>query len=171
MDYLIPAPAFRKRLDRQLAVRFAPGTDRLHGAVTSRGVPISIFSVPPGAKPSRRPTSPSARFILTKIAGRIFSGKKPQQDSALTDCTPPVRWYIIPLPPCPSFLCGILEMVAWCKKCGALMGLREPLTDWSTDSSGLCPSCAETPESPLAERKKESHSGREVELPPAAAGE
>ena len=32
-------------------------------------------------------------------------------------------------------------MVFWCKNCGALIGLREPRTDWSTDRSRLCQSC------------------------------
>lgn len=31
-------------------------------------------------------------------------------------------------------------MVLWCK-CGAFMGLREPLNDWTTDRSGICPEC------------------------------
>lgn len=32
-------------------------------------------------------------------------------------------------------------MVLWCRNCNALLGLREPLTDWSTDRTGLCPIC------------------------------
>lgn len=32
-------------------------------------------------------------------------------------------------------------MVLWCKSCNALLGLREPLTEWSTDRSGLCADC------------------------------
>jgi hypothetical protein len=32
-------------------------------------------------------------------------------------------------------------MVLWCK-CGAFMGLREPLDDWSVDRTGMCPVCA-----------------------------
>jgi hypothetical protein len=34
-------------------------------------------------------------------------------------------------------------VVLWCRSCGALIGLREPLVDWATDSSGLCPPCAD----------------------------
>ena len=34
-------------------------------------------------------------------------------------------------------------MVLWCKLCGALMGPREPLDDWSTDRDAICESCAE----------------------------
>ena len=34
-------------------------------------------------------------------------------------------------------------MVLWCKTCGALLGLREPLTIWSTDRNGLCAACLE----------------------------
>jgi hypothetical protein len=37
-----------------------------------------------------------------------------------------------------------IEMALWCKQCGAFMGLREPLHDWSTDRTGLCISCAPT---------------------------
>jgi hypothetical protein len=33
-------------------------------------------------------------------------------------------------------------VVLWCRSCGALIGLREPLVDWTTDNTGLCPSCA-----------------------------
>jgi len=32
-------------------------------------------------------------------------------------------------------------MVLWCK-CGAFMGLREPLKNWSADRTGICPQCA-----------------------------
>jgi hypothetical protein len=34
-------------------------------------------------------------------------------------------------------------MVLWCRSCNALLGLREPLTNWSTDRSGICASCLE----------------------------
>ena len=34
-------------------------------------------------------------------------------------------------------------MVLWCRLCGALMGLREPLTDWSVDRNAICHSCVE----------------------------
>jgi hypothetical protein len=33
-------------------------------------------------------------------------------------------------------------VVMWCKSCGALMGVREPMSDWSPDRTGLCPACA-----------------------------
>lgn len=32
-------------------------------------------------------------------------------------------------------------MVLWCQKCGAFMGVREPLTDWSVDRTGYCAEC------------------------------
>jgi hypothetical protein len=32
-------------------------------------------------------------------------------------------------------------MVLWCKICNALIGLREPITDWSTDRTGYCAEC------------------------------
>ena len=35
-------------------------------------------------------------------------------------------------------------MVLWYKKCGALMGLREPLSDWSIDREAICRECAKT---------------------------
>lgn len=35
-------------------------------------------------------------------------------------------------------------MVLWCKVCGALMGIREPATDWSVDRTGICLQCAAT---------------------------
>lgn len=34
-------------------------------------------------------------------------------------------------------------MVIWCKECGAFMGLREPLNDWTTDRCGLCVDCSD----------------------------
>jgi hypothetical protein len=34
-------------------------------------------------------------------------------------------------------------VVMWCKNCGALLGLREPLADWSTERTGFCRGCAE----------------------------
>jgi hypothetical protein len=33
-------------------------------------------------------------------------------------------------------------MVLWCKVCNALLGLRMPYSDWTTDRTGFCPSCA-----------------------------
>ena len=38
-------------------------------------------------------------------------------------------------------------MVVWCKSCNALMGLRAPFHDWSTDHTALCPVCAREPAS------------------------
>ena len=32
-------------------------------------------------------------------------------------------------------------MVFWCKSCNALIGLREPFFNWSTDRNGLCADC------------------------------
>lgn len=34
-------------------------------------------------------------------------------------------------------------MVLWCKSCNALLGIREPITNWSTDRTGICPACLE----------------------------
>lgn len=34
-------------------------------------------------------------------------------------------------------------MVLWCRTCGALMGLREPLVDWAVDRNSICAACAE----------------------------
>ena len=34
-------------------------------------------------------------------------------------------------------------MVVWCRICGALMGVREPYTDWVIDRNALCACCAE----------------------------
>lgn len=34
-------------------------------------------------------------------------------------------------------------MVHWCKKCGALIGLQDPLTDWSVDRTTVCRDCVE----------------------------
>jgi hypothetical protein len=31
--------------------------------------------------------------------------------------------------------------VMWCKDCGALLGVREPVSDWSSDRTGLCSTC------------------------------
>ena len=33
-------------------------------------------------------------------------------------------------------------MVVWCRICGALMGVREPYTNWAVDRNALCPVCA-----------------------------
>jgi hypothetical protein len=34
-------------------------------------------------------------------------------------------------------------MVRWCKYCNALLGLYEPITNWSSDHNGLCQDCRE----------------------------
>lgn len=34
-------------------------------------------------------------------------------------------------------------MVLWCKTCGALLGIREPVDNWSTDRNGVCAACLE----------------------------
>jgi hypothetical protein len=34
-------------------------------------------------------------------------------------------------------------MVLWCRACNALLGLREPISNWSTDRTGLCQACLE----------------------------
>ena len=44
-------------------------------------------------------------------------------------------------------------MVLWCK-CGAFMGLREPVSDWSTDRSGVCIDCTNKQ---IVENLKNSH--------------
>lgn len=31
-------------------------------------------------------------------------------------------------------------VVLWCDKCGALMGVKEPIHDWRREQ-GVCPSC------------------------------
>jgi hypothetical protein len=36
---------------------------------------------------------------------------------------------------------GEWMVVLWCKECGALQGLRQPMNDWSTDKDGICPAC------------------------------
>jgi hypothetical protein len=33
-------------------------------------------------------------------------------------------------------------VVMWCRSCGALIGLRHPLEDWSTKRTGVCAPCA-----------------------------
>jgi hypothetical protein len=51
-------------------------------------------------------------------------------------------------------------VVMWCKECGALIGLRQPLVEWSTDRTVSCKSCggssheltqSSTAESPAAD--------------------
>ena len=34
-------------------------------------------------------------------------------------------------------------VVMWCKVCGALLGVREPLPEWTSDRNNLCPACSE----------------------------
>jgi hypothetical protein len=33
------------------------------------------------------------------------------------------------------------DMVQWCRKCGALIGVREPILDWSVDRNAVCRWC------------------------------
>lgn len=44
-------------------------------------------------------------------------------------------------------------MVLWCK-CGAFMGLREPVSNWSVDRTGICPECAKKAIAPDVLAKK-----------------
>ena len=32
-------------------------------------------------------------------------------------------------------------MVLWCKKCNALIGVRDPVTNWATDRTTICAVC------------------------------
>jgi hypothetical protein len=32
-------------------------------------------------------------------------------------------------------------MVLWCKSCGAFLGVKEPVSDWSVDRTVLCQEC------------------------------
>lgn len=34
-------------------------------------------------------------------------------------------------------------MVLWCRNCGALIGLRPPLEDWTVDRNVLCALCVD----------------------------
>ena len=34
-------------------------------------------------------------------------------------------------------------MILWCKSCGAYMGVRPPLNDWSIDRENICGVCTE----------------------------
>lgn len=36
----------------------------------------------------------------------------------------------------------VSTMVVWCRVCGALMGVREPYTNWTVDRNALCAICA-----------------------------
>lgn len=46
-------------------------------------------------------------------------------------------------------------VVMWCKNCGALLGLRQPLVDWSTDRTGSCQSCTECSQDPTQSMTQE----------------
>ncbi len=37
-------------------------------------------------------------------------------------------------------------VVMWCRSCGALVGLRQPFTEWTADRTGVCPLCAHDPQ-------------------------
>jgi hypothetical protein len=34
-------------------------------------------------------------------------------------------------------------VVMWCRKCGALLGVTQPVQDWSSDESSYCTGCRE----------------------------
>ena len=34
-------------------------------------------------------------------------------------------------------------MVLWCRSCNALIGVREPISNWATDRTGICALCLE----------------------------
>ena len=34
-------------------------------------------------------------------------------------------------------------MVLWCRDCNALLGVREPISNWATDRNSLCAACVE----------------------------
>jgi hypothetical protein len=55
-------------------------------------------------------------------------------------------------------------MVLWCKMCDALLGLRMPFDDWTTDRSGLCASCA-AKEFGLTDLKTEKPEDRKTAAP------
>ena len=67
-------------------------------------------------------------------------------------------------------------MVLWCK-CGAFMGLREPVHDWSTDRTGVCIDCTNkqivenlknTNEDPADPHVQSSNTDADVENRPLA---
>lgn len=43
----------------------------------------------------------------------------------------------------------------WCRTCGAVIGLREPLTDWTIDRSQLCQTCKDKLSSASEDRSGE----------------
>ena len=45
-------------------------------------------------------------------------------------------------------------MVLWCKGCGALIGLRPPVSDWTIDRDCFCTICVES-QSPTLAKKME----------------
>lgn len=53
-------------------------------------------------------------------------------------------------------------VVLWCRQCGALMGMKEPLTDWSQEH-GLCLACAKAviPLPPVVKEELEKKSSGE----------
>jgi hypothetical protein len=55
-----------------------------------------------------------------------------------------------------SFLFGPwrANMVHWCRSCGAFLGLREPLSDWTVDKNSECPSCARSNVATMLAEKK-----------------
>ncbi len=53
-------------------------------------------------------------------------------------------------------------MVIWCKQCGAFMGLRIPLADWTTDREATCARCAEKKADP---NTPEGHRDEQTPLP------
>lgn len=56
-------------------------------------------------------------------------------------------------------------MVYWCCKCGALIGLREPRTDWSTNRSLECQICQDRGKSETATSAKSEISGVRFDKP------
>jgi hypothetical protein len=61
-------------------------------------------------------------------------------------------------------------MVIWCKSCNALLGLREPFANWSTDRNGLCPACVKK-EMDLKRLHPENDTAENAPLPPDPAGD
>jgi hypothetical protein len=62
----------------------------------------------------------------------------------------------------------------WCRRCGALLGVRDPIADWSADQNGLCLDCAEeandqqTGEEEVTDVKKENAEAQEARSADAA---
>jgi hypothetical protein len=42
-----------------------------------------------------------------------------------------------------TFTRGAAMVVMWCRTCGALLGVGQPVHDWSSDKSGFCTGCGE----------------------------